>query len=47
MTDASCWLTTDRLGLRRFTAADLDWLAELYCDHYRFSVEPIAGFGPT
>ena len=33
MTDASCWLTTDRLGLRRFTAADLDWLAELYSDH--------------
>jgi len=33
MTDTSCWLTTDRLALRRFTAADLDWLAELYKDH--------------
>src|SRR5688500_8623057 len=26
------WLTTERLALRRFTAADLDWLAELYAD---------------
>ena len=26
------WLRTDRLGLRRFTTADLDWLAELYAD---------------
>ena len=26
------WLTTARLALRRFTAADLDWLAELYSD---------------
>jgi ribosomal-protein-alanine N-acetyltransferase len=26
------WLTTDRLALRRFTPADLDWLSELYSD---------------
>jgi ribosomal-protein-alanine N-acetyltransferase len=26
------WLTTDRLGLRRFTAADLAWLTGLYAD---------------
>ena len=26
------WLTTARLALRRFTPADLDWLAELYGD---------------
>jgi RimJ/RimL family protein N-acetyltransferase len=26
------WLTTERLALRRFTPADLDWLAELYSD---------------
>jgi ribosomal-protein-alanine N-acetyltransferase len=26
------WLTTERLALRRFTSADLDWLAELYSD---------------
>ena len=26
------WLTTDRLGLRRFTTADLDWLTDLYAD---------------
>ena len=26
------WLTTERLGLRRFTAADLDFLADLYSD---------------
>ena len=26
------WLTTERLALRRFTRADLDWLAELYSD---------------
>jgi ribosomal-protein-alanine N-acetyltransferase len=26
------WLTTERLALRRFTAADLDWLAGLYSD---------------
>jgi RimJ/RimL family protein N-acetyltransferase len=30
--DGRCWLTTDRLGLRRFTPADLDWLAEFYAD---------------
>lgn len=27
-----CWLTTDRLGLRRFTTTDLDWLSSLYAD---------------
>jgi [ribosomal protein S5]-alanine N-acetyltransferase len=32
VTTDPCWLTTDRLGLRRFTAADLDWLAALYGD---------------
>jgi [ribosomal protein S5]-alanine N-acetyltransferase len=32
MSDSSYWLTTERLGLRRFTSADLDWLAELYGD---------------
>jgi RimJ/RimL family protein N-acetyltransferase len=26
------WLTTERLALRRFTAADLDWLVDLYSD---------------
>jgi RimJ/RimL family protein N-acetyltransferase len=26
------WLTTERLALRRFTAADLDWLLALYGD---------------
>ena len=26
------WLTTERLGLRRFTADDIDWLADLYSD---------------
>ncbi len=26
------WLTTPRLGLRRFTFDDLDWLARLYAD---------------
>ena len=26
------WLTTERLALRRFTAADLNWLAALYSD---------------
>jgi RimJ/RimL family protein N-acetyltransferase len=31
MTDGQ-WLTTERLRLRRFTPADLDWLAELYSD---------------
>jgi [ribosomal protein S5]-alanine N-acetyltransferase len=29
---AEFWLTTERLGLRRFTAGDLDWLVELYGD---------------
>jgi [ribosomal protein S5]-alanine N-acetyltransferase len=28
--DAGFWLITERLALRRFTAADLDFLAELY-----------------
>ena len=28
----SCWLTTERLALRRFTPADLDWLADFYSD---------------
>jgi len=28
----SFWLTTERLALRRFTADDLDWLADLYSD---------------
>ena len=32
MSGASYWLTTERLALRRFTSADLDWLAELYSD---------------
>jgi len=27
-----CWLTTDRLGLRRFRTTDLDWLSSLYAD---------------
>lgn len=27
MADPSPWLGTERLALRRFTAADLDWLA--------------------
>jgi [ribosomal protein S5]-alanine N-acetyltransferase len=26
------WLTTKRLGLRRFTAGDADWLVSLYAD---------------
>jgi ribosomal-protein-alanine N-acetyltransferase len=26
------WLSTERLSLRRFTPADLDWLVELYAD---------------
>jgi RimJ/RimL family protein N-acetyltransferase len=29
-TDGDCWLATERLALRRFTPADLDWLTELY-----------------
>jgi [ribosomal protein S5]-alanine N-acetyltransferase len=32
MPGAQYWLTTDRLGLRRFTPDDIDWLAELYSD---------------
>ena len=32
MSGGSYWLTTTRLALRRFTPADLDWLAELYSD---------------
>ena len=32
MSGACHWLTTERLALRRFTPADLDWLAELYSD---------------
>jgi RimJ/RimL family protein N-acetyltransferase len=32
MLGSDYWLTTERLGLRRFTRADLDWLAELYSD---------------
>jgi len=27
-----CWLTTDRLGLRRFRTTDLGWLSSLYAD---------------
>jgi ribosomal-protein-alanine N-acetyltransferase len=27
-----CWLTTDRLGLRRFRTTDLSWLSSLYAD---------------
>jgi ribosomal-protein-alanine N-acetyltransferase len=30
MGDAAFWLTTNRLGLRRFTEHDLDWLTALY-----------------
>ncbi len=33
MSDAHYWLTTERLALRRFVPADVDWLAELYSDH--------------
>lgn len=32
MTDPGFWLTTKRLGLRRFTEADFDWFAALYSD---------------
>lgn len=32
MSDAGFWLTTARLGLRRFTPADLEWLAQVYGD---------------
>lgn len=30
--DSEFWLATERLALRRITAGDLDWLAELYTD---------------
>jgi len=33
MSDPHYWLTTERLALRRFVPADVDWLAELYSDH--------------
>jgi [ribosomal protein S5]-alanine N-acetyltransferase len=33
MSDDHYWLTTERLALRRFAPADLDWLADLYSDH--------------
>lgn len=29
---SNCWLTTERLGLRRFTAEDRDWVCGLYDD---------------
>ena len=32
MSGAHYWLTSDRLALRRFTADDIDWLANLYSD---------------
>jgi ribosomal-protein-alanine N-acetyltransferase len=32
MPRAHYWLTTHRLGLRRFRTTDLDWLASLYAD---------------
>ena len=32
MTPADCWLTTERLALRRMTDRDLDWLCALYDD---------------
>ena len=32
MPDSPYWLATERLALRRFVPADLDWLAELYSD---------------
>lgn len=32
MSTAGFWLTTERLALRRFTLADLDWLTALYGD---------------
>lgn len=32
MAGTDFWLTTERFGLRRFTTADLDWLAALYRD---------------
>jgi ribosomal-protein-alanine N-acetyltransferase len=32
MSAPAYWLTTERLGLRRFTADDLEWLADVYGD---------------
>jgi [ribosomal protein S5]-alanine N-acetyltransferase len=32
MHSTDCWLTTERLALRRITAADLDWFVEFYSD---------------
>ena len=32
MITRGCWLETERLALRHFTNADLDWLADLYAD---------------
>jgi RimJ/RimL family protein N-acetyltransferase len=32
MSDTAFWITTERLGLRRFTPGDTDWLVELYSD---------------
>lgn len=32
MSTTDYWLQTERCGLRRFTAADRDWLCELYAD---------------
>lgn len=32
MAGIAYWLETDRLGLRRFTASDFDWLVALYSD---------------
>jgi len=32
MAQDHCWLTTDRLGLRRFTTTDLGWLSSVYAD---------------
>lgn len=32
MSGTDHWLTTERLALRRFTPADVDWLAALYSD---------------
>src|SRR6185503_13759841 len=32
MSRPDLWLTTERLGLRRFTPGDFDWLVELYSD---------------
>jgi RimJ/RimL family protein N-acetyltransferase len=32
MSATDYWLATERLGLRRFTPADLEWLVDLYSD---------------